>query len=178
MHIYIFFTYIILYIFWYSIWHSFWHILWHFIWHSFPFMCHILWHSIWYTFWHPFRHSILASFQAFIPAFNLSVILLDAWRQYTARWVRQSLRDAYVGWALVRRAPSRLLRSFKKAFAFPSHDVSADIIFAAVVGTFNWFPVSSWRSRSKRREKWRMWDCICHSGKAPNQQNCMGKICF
>ena len=85
------------------------------------------------------------------------------------------LRDAYTGWVLLRMVPSRLLRSFKKPLRLPSRNFSACIILAAVAWTFDSFPVRSWRSRSRGREKLRIWDCICQSsGKAPNQQNCMG----
>ena len=53
------------------------------------------------------------------------------------------LRDAYTGWVLLRMVPSRL----------PSRNFSACSILAAVAWTFDSFPVRSWRSRSRGREK-------------------------
>ena len=99
------------------------------------------------------------------------------WRLYTTRGFRQSLRDAYAGWVLLRRLPSRLLHSMKK------YEKAFALALAPFFGTHYFcgccsFPVRSWRSRSRRREKWKKWDCVCQSsGKAPNRRVKHGKTC-
>jgi hypothetical protein len=45
------------------------------------------------------------------------MFFLGAWRLYTTRGFRHSLRNAYAGWVLLRRVPSRLLPCLETAFA-------------------------------------------------------------
>ena len=77
------------------------------------------------------------------------------------------------------RAYCILWKNMKKPSRLPWRLFSARIIFAVVVHFLSEADEAEVRrSRSRRREKWKKWDCVCQSsGKAPNQRVKHGKTC-